>query len=334
VPDYDVAIDITNPNTSHAQVLELVGPGRRVLDVGCWNGDLGKALMDQGCHVIGVEIDEEAAAIAAKSFEKVVVANLDRESLTDHFEPGGFDVLVFADVLEHLMDPAGVLRSSLPLLAPEGRVVISLPNVAHGSLRLAHLQGRWDLTDTGLLDRTHIRFFNRDRLLDLLEEAGLVLEDLRGTTADPLSVEVEVGDDLPAHVVEWVRDQPDAFVYQFQASARVRRGDEPVGRRVPLVEATTADAVRRHDQYAAQHERAERDTLAVRDEIRGLQAEIAALKATVQRARTRARENNERAKSLRARLDERNRELDALRASRPRTRVRRKLRAVARRLLR
>ncbi|MFC5729777.1 MULTISPECIES: class I SAM-dependent methyltransferase [Nocardioides] len=331
MPDYDVAIDRANINTSHVQVLELVGPGKRVLDVGCWRGELGRALMDQGCKVSGVEIDPDAAATAAKLFEKVAVVDLDRDSLGDHFEQGSFDVVVFADVLEHLLHPAEVLRSALPLLAPSGEVVISLPNVAHGSLRLAHLQGRWDLTDTGLLDRTHIRFFNREGFLDLLEESGLVLEELRGTIADPLGSEVEVGDDLPAHVVEWVRDQPDAFVYQFEARARVRRGNEPIGRWVPLQEVVPVHAVRIRDQHTHRFEDAGRAEFRARDEIRGLQAETVKLRANLKRAR-------ERQADLRARLENRNGVIDRLQAQleqmarRPAARVRRKVGAVARRL--
>ena len=330
MPEYDVAIDLSNPNTSHAQVVELVGRAERVLDIGCWNGDLGRVLMDGGCRVSGVELDADAAAVAARYLEKVVVLDLDKESVVDHFEPGTFDALVFADVLEHVFDPVGVLRSCLDLLTPEGRVVISLPNVAHGSLRLAHLQGRWDLTDTGLLDRTHIRFFNRARLFDLLEEAGLVVEELRGTTADPMSVEVEVAAGLPASVVEWVRDQEDAFVYQFQVRARRRRGEEPVGRRVPLVEAGDHDTVRLRDAATADHEQALRDRLRQREEIIGLQAETATLHNNLQRLR-------ERNKSLSERLDARNRTIRELRDELARvssSRIGRKARTVARRLLR
>jgi len=250
---------------------------------------------------------------------------------------------VFADVLEHLLDPVGVLADSLTLLAPEGRVVISLPNVAHGSLRLAHLLGRWDLTDTGLLDRTHIRFFNRPRIYDLLADAGFVLEDLRGTTADPLRVEVEAdGLDLPAHVVEWVRDQPDAFIYQFQFSARPRRDDEPVGTRIPLTEAAPVDVVRARDRHTVQHERKLRAELQAVDQMIGLQAEVATLEATLKQVRERVktlqpelnktrkqlREQKRRGRRLSAELADANRQLD----SRLSRRLRRKAGSALRRL--
>lgn len=226
---YDVDIDLTKVNTSHVQVIELVGSSDRVLDVGCWTGDLGRVLREQGAHVTGFELDPEAAATAGRHLDAVVVGDLDRSRLTDHFGDARFDAIIFADVLEHVYDPAGVLADATELLAPGGRIVISVPNVTHGSLRLAHLQGRWTTTDTGLLDHTHIRFFTRERLIALVEGAGLVVDDLRATVLDPFGCEVEIDPAaLPAGVIAWVREQPDAYVYQFQLAARpLRPGEEP-----------------------------------------------------------------------------------------------------------
>ncbi|MCL3837904.1 class I SAM-dependent methyltransferase [Aeromicrobium duanguangcaii] len=226
---YAVEIDPTNLNTSHGQVIDLLGDAHRVLDVGCWAGDLGRLLIERGCRVSGFELDPAAAAIAAEHLESVVVGDLDSAPLSGHFEAGSFDAIIFADVLEHIMDPVGVLADSVRLLAPGGRIVISIPNVTHGSLRLALLQGRWRTTDTGLLDRTHIRFFSRDSLLQMVADAGLVTTELRGTTADPLGVEVDVDPgDLPPGVLAWVRTRPDAMVYQFQLAVRpAREGEVP-----------------------------------------------------------------------------------------------------------
>ncbi|WP_286930961.1 MULTISPECIES: class I SAM-dependent methyltransferase [Aeromicrobium] len=224
---YAVEIDPTNLNTSHAQVIDLLGDAHRVLDVGCWAGDLGRVLIERGCRVSGFELDAEAAAIAAEHLESVVVGDLDAAPLSGHFETGSFDAIIFADVLEHVMDPVGVLADSARLLAPGGRIVISIPNVTHGSLRLALLQGRWRTTDTGLLDHTHIRFFSREGLLQMVADAGLVTDELRGTTADPLGVEVDVDPHaLPAGVLAWIRTQPDAMVYQFQLAVRPPRAGE------------------------------------------------------------------------------------------------------------
>jgi 2-polyprenyl-3-methyl-5-hydroxy-6-metoxy-1,4-benzoquinol methylase len=163
---YDMeSIDPEAANTSHALVLELVGRDRRVLDVGCSTGYLGKVLADRGCVVDGVEIDAEAADLAREHLHTVTEIDLDRDDLAQALAGAQYDCIVMADVLEHLTRPEAVLESAISLLAPGGEVVISVPNVTHGSLRLALMQGRWDYRDTGLLDRTHIRFFTRDSIL-------------------------------------------------------------------------------------------------------------------------------------------------------------------------
>lgn len=299
--DYAVEIDLSNPNTSHVQVIDLVGPDKTVLDVGCWTGDIARALMSQGCRVSGVEIDEAAAEVASHDLEQVVVTDLDTSLLSDHFAPGSFDAIVFADVLEHLKDPVRVLADSVALLSDGGRVVISIPNVGHGSLRLAHLQGRWTYTDVGLLDHTHIQFFTRARLLDMVRDAGLVVDDLRGTVADPLGVEVEIDPaELPVPVVDWARHQPDALVYQFQLAASPADPMVPRPRHEPvLVPGAPEDEVRVDDHWTelARVERAERDELLA---LRELVVEVKAAKRLA----------NQRAQRVRARLRKRERALE------------------------
>ncbi len=121
VSQYEVNIDLGNPNTSHAQVVELVGRGQNVLDIGCWTGDLGRTLMSLGCRVSGLEVDEEAAEKARADLEEVVVADLNTSPPSQHFPAHTFDVVVLADVLEHLLDPTAVLRDVGRLLAPGAR---------------------------------------------------------------------------------------------------------------------------------------------------------------------------------------------------------------------
>jgi 2-polyprenyl-3-methyl-5-hydroxy-6-metoxy-1,4-benzoquinol methylase len=297
---YGVDIDLSNRNTSHTQVVELVGDAQRVLDVGCWTGDLGRILTDRGASVAGVEIDAEAAAEAAKVLERVEVADLNTTPLSKLFDGSTFDAIIFADVLEHVLHPDEVLRDAQKLLAPGGRIVISIPNVTHGSLRLALLQGRWEVTDTGLLDRTHIRFYSRQGLSDLLASSGLRMTELRGTTADPLDVEVAVDPaSLPATLVEWVRDQPDALVYQFQVAAvpgapsalpAMEHGGEP------------AD-VRRVDEHTEALRAEQRAALIMRDHVVGLQAEATAAQVATEAVRLRVRRLRERVEKQRNRIE-------------------------------
>lgn len=245
MPIYDIpAVDPTVRNSSQTLELELVGPGKAVLDVGCATGYLARALAEQGCVVAGVEYDPEAAAVARPSLAELVVADLDDAELAQLFAGKTFDSIVFGDVLEHLADPDGVLQSATRLLAPGGSIVISVPNVTHGSVRLALLQGRWEYRDSGLLDRTHVRFFTRESTLAMVRHAGLVVTHLWATVLDPLGCEVEIdAEALPWAIIDWVRHQPDAYVYQFVLRAELGEDDGTAPELIPAVDVPDLDDV-------------------------------------------------------------------------------------------
>lgn len=217
---YEAKVDLRNTNTSHALIVDLVGRDRRVLDVGCASGYVGETLKHRGCTVAGVEYDAEAAQLAKAVLDEVVVGDVGELDLVGHFGRASFDAVVFGDVLEHVVDPVSVLRASRPLLAPGGAVVISIPNVAHGAVRLSLMSGRFEYRPLGLLDDTHLRFFTRDTVDDLLSEAGFVAVDVRRTVAGVFDTEVAVRrQDFDDRVVEAVEDDPDATTYQFVVKA-------------------------------------------------------------------------------------------------------------------
>ena len=168
MPDY-VAFR-TDPYSAHQLVLQRCQDAGAVLDVGCSAGSLGRELAARGVQVDGIEYDEAAAEEARSVYRRVVVGDL--ETMPVELEPAGYDVIVFADVLEHLRDPCRLLARLAPLLRPGGHVVVSTPNVANWSMRLLHLAGRWDYQERGIMDRTHLRFFTRRTLLALLRQAG------------------------------------------------------------------------------------------------------------------------------------------------------------------
>ncbi len=217
---YNAEPDPDNDNTSHGLVLDLVGTGKRVLDVGCATGYLAKALGDRDNQVSGVEIDPDAAEEARPYLERLVVGDLEQMDLGVELAGETFDVVVFADVLEHLRDPASTLRQAKALLRESGFVVMSIPNVAHGSVRLALLEGQFEYRSLGLLDDTHVRFFTRASLEDLLTEAGYVAVDVRRTTASPFQTEIPVSpSDFPDDVIAKVAADPDSATYQFVLTA-------------------------------------------------------------------------------------------------------------------
>lgn len=288
-PRYDTDIDLSNRNNSHTLMVELVGGTKRVLDVGCATGYLAQALADRGCTVSGVEFDAEAAEEARPYLEQLVVGDLETMDMSEAFGDERFDVIVFGDVLEHLRDPLAALRKAKALLADRGSVVASIPNIAHGSVRLALLAGRFDYQDLGLLDSTHVRFFTRSSVEDLFREAGMVPIDVRRTTAGFFDTPVPVREDeFPPEVVDAVRADPESATYQF------------VLRAVP----DDADAV------VAQ---LRSDAEAQRDRIVVLEVELAAARAAVQDTQGRAENAEKRAADFETRLAGTFEELEAVR---------------------
>lgn len=169
--------DVPNPDLLDRIPLDAA----LVLDVGCATGALGAEYKRRNprARYIGVEFDAEAAEIARGRLDAVFVANLDREALPfgDHVVPGSVDCIVYGDVLEHLSDPAAVLRAHAGLLAPNGTVLICMPNMEHWSFAERLLRGTWDYDEQGLFDRTHIRWFTHQGTARLLRTAGLVPVD-------------------------------------------------------------------------------------------------------------------------------------------------------------
>jgi methionine biosynthesis protein MetW len=150
---------------------------RRVLDLGCASGALGAGLKARGdVFVVGVERDPEYAADAGERLDEVVVADVE-ELAGRASELGTFDVVVAADVLEHLVDPWSALRAYAALVEPGGSVVVSLPNVRNWETfwELGR-HGRWPTRSQGIFDRTHLRWFTLRDAWDLVEQAGLAVE--------------------------------------------------------------------------------------------------------------------------------------------------------------
>ena len=147
--------------------------GKSILDVGCGFATTSERLKRLGNRVTGIESSPEAVKVARERIDEVIAADLQR---VEELGSRTFDAIVFADVLEHLAWPAGVLKSYLEFLAPGGSVIISLPNVGLWSMRLSIMAGRFEYADTGVTDRTHLRFFTRSSARRLIEECGLQIE--------------------------------------------------------------------------------------------------------------------------------------------------------------
>ena len=289
-PRYDTDVDLSNRNNSHTLMVELVGGTKRVLDVGCATGYLARALSERGCTVSGVEFDTEAAEEARPHLERLVIGDLETMDMAEAFGDDRFDVIVFGDVLEHLRNPLPVLRGAKALLADRGSVVASIPNVAHGSVRLALLAGRFDYQELGLLDSTHVRFFTRSSVEDLFREAGMVPIDVRRTTAGFFDTPVPVSEgEFAPEVVDAVRADPESATYQF------------VLRAVP-------------DDAEAAVSKLRADAEAMRDRITTLNGELRSARARAEESEARAEDAEKRAADLETRLAGTVEELDGVRS--------------------
>lgn len=160
-------------------IAAMVQSGARVLDIGCGTGAISKFLMDtRGVQLQGIEPDPQRVALAKARGVNVTQGFFDEKSIESL---GKFDVVVFADVLEHLPDPSAALQLARNVLKPDGVVVASIPNIAHWSVRLDLLCGRFDYQPYGIMDATHLRWFTEKSVRALFNMSGYQVEDIRHT---------------------------------------------------------------------------------------------------------------------------------------------------------
>jgi 2-polyprenyl-3-methyl-5-hydroxy-6-metoxy-1,4-benzoquinol methylase len=200
---------------AHAKLLDAVGSGKRVLDVGCSSGYLSEPLSRRGNTLVGIELDPEAAQEAERFCERVLVGDLETMELP--LEPASFDVVLCGDVIEHLRDPGAALARLRPFLKPSGTLVVSTPNIANWAMRLSLLAGRWRYTDRGFLDRTHTHLFTRRTLVETIDQAGYRVERVDFSVPVP-------GDNDVLDLVGWSigRLRPTLFAYQWIVTAQTK----------------------------------------------------------------------------------------------------------------
>ncbi len=167
--------DPKNANTPWYKIFKLVKKGTVVLDVGCAAGALGTELIDhKECIVDGLEYDKGDVVRARKHLRTVLQGNIETMNL-GKLKPGSYDYIVFSDVIEHLVDPVATLRKIKPLLKEKGKVLFSIPNMAHISVRLELINGNFEYGNTGLLDKTHLHFYDEGEVRRVFYEAGYTL---------------------------------------------------------------------------------------------------------------------------------------------------------------
>jgi ubiquinone/menaquinone biosynthesis C-methylase UbiE len=152
----------------------------RILEVGCGEGRFANTLRAarpaSRLEIVGVEVNEAAGQVARSVLDRLIVGNVEQLEVNyDNY----FDCVVFADVLEHLVDPWNMLRRARRFLKDGGRIVASIPNVQHWSVLANLFRGRWDYAEYGIMDNTHLRFFTRTSIRNLFESTGFGAVEIR-----------------------------------------------------------------------------------------------------------------------------------------------------------
>lgn len=184
---YGYKIDLDSDSTA-AKVIKLVGFNKKVLEFGCSYGYMSEVLINEfNCQVTGIEIDVEAANMAKSICNRVIVGDIEKIDLEKELKNEEFDVLIFADVLEHLINPWDVLEKARKFLKKDGYIVGSFPNIGYLSVALEILEGRFRYRPLGILDNTHLRFFTLETICEMFESCGYYMHTVQRTKA-PLEI--------------------------------------------------------------------------------------------------------------------------------------------------
>jgi 2-polyprenyl-3-methyl-5-hydroxy-6-metoxy-1,4-benzoquinol methylase len=221
---YDSPLDLNNANDPRTLALRLISPGKAVLELGPATGRVTRVLSERGCKIVAVEQDGTMAPKLEPYCSRVIVGDVERLLLEEVFGKQRFDVILAGDFLEHLAHPLELLQKLKRYLSEGGYVVASVPNIAHGSVRLSLLQGRFEYKDIGILDRTHLRFFTLESILRLFCDAGFAIVDVQRVRQDPFKepyIDRPPLDkpELPPELKRLIEDDPDAATVQFVVKA-------------------------------------------------------------------------------------------------------------------
>jgi len=150
----------------------------RIVEVGCSSGALAREYKKSlpGCHYFGIEIDSEYAAMARRFCDQVEAFDIEEVNQDFWSSVVDRDCWVFGDTLEHLRNPWLILKRVYESLQPGGVVVACIPNAQHWSLQVRLNMGDFRYEPNGLLDKTHLRWFTRQTIVEMFHGAGFVIE--------------------------------------------------------------------------------------------------------------------------------------------------------------
>lgn len=177
-------VNLNNNNSTWTKVFNMIDSESIILDIGCSSGYFDKELISKKkCIVDGFELDKKDAE-AAKNICRTVRNDNIENYIFPKSDEKKYDYILFLDVLEHLVDPTSVLEKCKKVLRRNGQIIFSIPNMAHSSIRLEMLNGTFSYEDEGLLDRTHLHFYDKRGIVELVNNAGYKFERLQHVIRD------------------------------------------------------------------------------------------------------------------------------------------------------
>ncbi|MCL6601790.1 MAG: methyltransferase domain-containing protein [Paenibacillus sp.] len=220
---YNYEVDLSKDNSA-TKIINLITDGSRVLEFGCASGYMTKILKEKkSCHVDCVEINEADAEIARQYCGKMLIGDVELIDFEILKTWGTYDYIVFADVLEHLKNPELVLEKCKVLLNGNGEILSSIPNVAHASIVLNLLDGKFQYQKIGLLDNTHLKLFTKKTIFDLFEGAGFLVNIVGKTEIYPEFSEFATNVSLyPKEILDYIyKYNSEANTYQFIVRSKI-----------------------------------------------------------------------------------------------------------------
>lgn len=217
--EYQVALDA---DSGPARVVRMVGQNKNVLEIGAGPGSITKILTHVSkCRVTALDIDAEAIEKLDQHCERAYQADLNNLAWIDILKNDGkFEVLVAADVLEHVYEPLVVLKAMKAFLDTKGYMVISLPHVGHSVIHACLFNENFDYNDYGLLDKTHIRFFGIKNIQSLFETAGMKIVHAEFVVRNPEHTEFsKLWIKTPKELRDQLSKNPFGLVYQVIVKA-------------------------------------------------------------------------------------------------------------------
>ena len=216
---YAKKIKANNTNDSLSLIFDFVNPKSTVLDIGCATGSLAKQLYEQkNCVVYGMEQNKKSVAICKKRkiFEEIHLFDinlLDESSFPQYRSK--FDYIVCADVLEHLLFPSNILSLLQNFLKPSGKIIISLPNVAHASIKSNLLLNDFTYTEIGILDKTHLHFYTYKSIAQLLSSQNLKITYAKAVTLPLDGWQPNKLNKLPSEISKFISEDKHSHIMQY-----------------------------------------------------------------------------------------------------------------------